>query len=218
MNSTQKEGKPSETQIANSQHLSPPSALTGSLIRYILGFTVSVAVGLAPFLGKFRIPGFDALLTLIPDNLQATLLPLSAALMGMVAVIIQWYGYENKSRRWLRQWFTRTLIIAGLSFLMLFVIHTLVVVKIQILGGKTSATFLVGFSRPNMSPCSAEFSDSECIKFLTLNPAKIESFWGSNQIRIATICLFLPYLIFTSSFGLLIGLVLLRDRLIRTKR
>jgi hypothetical protein len=193
----------------------PPTSLARDYVRYVLGFSVSVAVGLAPYLGKLKIPFFDSLLELIPTTIQDTVLPLSAALMGLVAVVIQWYGSDEVNILWLKKWFARTLVLAGVSFLLLFVIHTLVVVRVQILGGEESERFLVGLVRPVRPPCPEEISDPECIKKLTLDPAIVESFWGSKQLRIATLALLFPYLGFTSAFGLLIGLILLRERLKR---
>jgi hypothetical protein len=195
-----------------------PTSLANDFIRYVLGFSVSVAVGLAPYLGKLQIPLFDSLLNLIPSSVQDTVLPLSAALMGLIAVVIQWYGLHNLKLSWLNTWFRRTIALAGVTFLTLFVIHTLVVVRVEILGGEDSERFLVGFVRPDRPPCPADISDAACIKKLTLDPAEVESFWGSKQIRIATLALVLPYLGFTSSFGMLIGLVLLRKKFDELRR
>jgi hypothetical protein len=192
----------------------PPTSLVRDLLRYILGFSVSVGVGLAPYLGKVDVPLFDSLLELIPLNIQDTALPLSAALMGIVAVVIQWYGSSHVSKKWLQKWFVRTLITTLVSFVILFVMHTLLVVKVNIHGGESSVSYLVGFSRPVRPPCTAEISDSACIsQKLTLNPADVESFWGSGQVRIAKLALVSPYLVFTSTFGLLVGLLLLRSRM-----
>lgn len=188
-----------------------PPPLARKLIRYILGFGVSFAIGLAPYLGKLKVPGFTPLLSLMPANIQDTAIPLSAALMGIVAVVIQWYGGENVTRAWLRKGFKRTMVLALLSFLVLIVVHTLVVVRVEYQGGQESETFLVGFIRPNKPPCTAEVSDSNCIKLITFDVSTIESFWGDRQVRIAKLALILPYLLFMSSFGLLVGLLLLKE-------
>lgn len=196
----------------------PPTPLTRRLIRYILGFSVSVAVGLAPYLGRVEVPLFDSLLKLIPESIQDTVLPLSAALMGIVAVVIQWYGGARVTHAWLDRYFKLTLLVVVLSFVTLFVVHNFAVVKVEYLGGKGSKTFLVGFARPNREPCTPEMSDPECIKHLTLDDAAVESHWGSNQIRLAKLALISPYLLFTGSFGVLIGLLLLRDQLQEAER
>lgn len=189
---------------------SPPS-LAQKWVRYLLGFGVSVAVGLAPYLGRVRIPLFSSLLSLIPENIQDTLLPLSAALMGIVAVLVQWYGSDKLTKTWLKRRFSLIVILAIVSFLLLTLVHVLAVVKVPYDGGKKSVSFLVGFSRPNNPPCTAEISDADCIQRLTFNPVRIESFWGDRQIRLAKLSLILPYLTFTSLFGMLVGLLLLKD-------
>src|SRR5437016_3481091 len=84
----------------------PPPPLARRWIRYLLGFGVSVAIGLAPYLGKVHVPLFSPLLDLIPESLQTTILPLSSALMGIVAVGVQWYGGERLTEQWLRRAFT----------------------------------------------------------------------------------------------------------------
>lgn len=189
----------------------PPPRLARRLVRYILGFGVSFAIGLAPYLGKLKVPGFTPLLSLIPSTIQDTAIPLSAALMGIVAVVIQWYGGEKVTRAWLRNGFKRTLVLALLSLVVLIVVHTMVVVRVEYQGGQESETFLVGFVRPNKPPCTSDVSDSNCIKLITFDVSKIESFWGDRQVRIAKLALILPYLSFMSSFGLLVGLLLLKD-------
>lgn len=191
----------------------PPPQLARKLVRYILGFSVSFAIGLAPYLGRLKVPGFVPLLSLMPDNIQDTAIPLSAALMGIVAVVIQWYGSERVTSVWLRKGFKRALVLALLSFLVLIVVHTRVVVRVAYDdGGQKSKTYLIGFFRPNNKPpCSFDDSDVDCIARIGLKESKIESYWGDTQIQIAKLALILPYLLFMSSFGLLVGLLLLKD-------
>lgn len=195
----------------------PPTPLARRFVRYLLGFFVGVAVGLAPYLGLLRIPFFAPLLDLIPESIQNTIIPLSAALMGLVAVVTQWYGGERLSRAWLRQSFMKALLIAGVSFLALVVIHNIVVAIVPIRGGKDAVSFIVGFTRPSRPPCTEEVSDTECIKLLTFDTTSIDSFWGDRQIRLARLALMLPYLAFTSFSGALIGLLLLRETIMDKK-
>lgn len=180
---------------------------------------MSVAVGLAPYLGKVRVPLFSSLLSLIPENVQDTVLPLSAAVMGIVAVLVQWHGTEKLSKQWFKTRFTWVVILAICSLTLLTVVHTLTVVNVPYNGGKQSASFLVGFSRPNVPPCPSDVSDADCIRLhLTFNPARIESFWGDRQVRIAKLSLMFPYVIFTATFGMMVGLVLLKDETERVRR
>ena len=195
---------------ASPPSLPPPPPLAQRFVRYLLGFGVSVAVGLAPYLGKLDIPLFTPLLSIIPETLHNPLLPLSAALMGVLAVVVQWYGDERHSKKWLEHTFRRCLQTLGVSFLALLVVHTTAVVPVPILGGKEHVAFMVGFVRPERPPCPAGVSDARCIMLLTLDPSRVESFWGDGQVRIARLALMLSYLAFTGGFGALVGLLLLK--------
>jgi hypothetical protein len=185
--------------------------LVRKLVKSILGFGISVAVGLAPYLGKYDIPFFSPLLDLIPESLHASIFPLSSAFMGVLAVAVQWYAGERVTHAWLGKLFRRTLLCSLITFIVLGVIHILVVVKVPIPAINDSATFLVGFKRPVRPPCTAEVSDAECIQKITLDEAAIASFWGDAQIRRAALSLTLAYLLFMGTFGVMIGLLLLRD-------
>lgn len=205
------------TSVRNTESTTPapPTPLAQKLVRYILGFGVGVGIGLAPYLGLLNLPLFKPLLALIPESIQNTVIPLSSALMGTVAVVIEYYGGEHISRAALRRLFKKTLITAAVTFIILIFIHTAVVVTIPILGGKEWVSFVVGFTRPIKSPCLADVSDAACVKLLTFDTSEIESFWGDRQIRFAKGLLILSYLAFTGSFGAIIGLTLMRDKVKR---
>jgi hypothetical protein len=188
-----------------------PTPLARRFVRYVVGFGVAVAIGLAPFLGELDLPLFTPLLHLIPRSVRDTLVPLSAALMGLVAVVVQWLGEERLSRVRLRKMFARTLAVAVFSFVLLFTLHNFIVVRVPIPSLDSTETFIVGFTRPDAPGCQG-FSDSECIKRLSMNEELIASYWGDRRIALASLCLKLAYLLFTGSFGALVGLLALRDQ------
>jgi len=201
-----------KTPVERGDTPTPPTALARKFVKYLTGFGVGVAVGLAPYLGKLDVPLFSPLLDLIPLTLQDTILPLSAALMGIVAVTVEWVGFDKHSKAWQKRWFGWTLGVALTAFVSLMVVHTLVVVSVHILGGKGTVSFVVGFDRPYEPPCTREISDAECIKLLTFEPAGIAAFWGDRAIRLSTLAIMIPYLLLMGAFGSLIGLVLLRGQ------
>lgn len=199
-------------EVKREPSVQPPTPLARLLVRYILGFGVGIGVGLAPFLGRLDVPGFNALASLIPDALQSTAFPVSAFLMGTIAVWIQWQAGEKPTRLWLRRSFKKTLwtlIGGGVVFLIL---NTLVVVPVTVPAANTEASFLVGFDRPPTDGCQG-LSASSCITRLSFNPSRIADHWGDRQLQFAGLSLLLAYFITTGAFGSMIGLVLLRDRL-----
>lgn len=189
----------------------PPSPLARRLVRYIAGFGVGVGLGLAPFLGTVEVPGFAALLSLFPRDLQGTLIPLSAFLMGLVAMGVQFYAGERIARTALRRRFRRSLL-ALLAGLVLFVgLHTLLVRRLATDGGAGSVTVTIGWQRLPSCGCPPALSDAECVKSLSADPAAIESCWGSRQLGVARLGLTLAYLVLTGGFAALAGLLLLAE-------
>ncbi len=188
----------------------PPTPLAKKLVKYVVWFGVGFAVGLAPYLGTFKVPGFRALLTLFPVSIRDTMIPLSAALMGIIAVVVQWHGSNKPDLKWLHRNFNRTLIIALLSLVALVIIHALVVARVDLDGGNESVLFVVGFVRSPSCGCSSQLSDADCIKNISLDSAAIASCWGDKMIKLNQILLTLLYLTVTGSFVWLVGLLLLR--------
>jgi hypothetical protein len=196
---------------------SPPTPVGRRWVNYLVGFSVGVGSGLSVYLGKVHVPLFSPLLDLIPLTLQNTLIPLSSALMGIVAVAIQFYSYTRLGTRRLGGLFVRT-IFAGITALLLFVVvHTYVVVTIDTTP-TGRASFLVCFTRPEHAPCPAGVSDAECIMRLTFDPARIASFWGDRCLHTAQLALELTYLATTALFGALVGIVVLRGNPGRAER
>ena len=107
--------------------------------------------------------------------------------------------------------------VALLTFVALSVLHTLLVVPVYMAANGKTAHFLVGFTRPVRPPCphqgetADQVSDAECIVRLTLDQKQVDSFWGNRRIQIAALSLSMAYLAFTSAFGAIIGLVVLRQ-------
>jgi hypothetical protein len=179
-------------------------------VAFVVGFGVSVAIGLAPYLGKLDVPGFTPLLALIPFDLQDSLLPLSSALMGLVALLVEWYGMRRNTEKWLHRNFLAAFIFGLVAFVSLAVIHRLVVITVPIDQAKSRVSVLVGWDdRPTREPCGAKVSDTECVQRLSIDPAQVESFWGTRSVRKAQLALTFAYLIFTAIFGWVVGLIVL---------
>lgn len=195
----------------------PPTALARRFVRYVVGFGVGVAVGMAPFLGVLEVPGFQALVSLYPRELRATLIPLSAFLMGLVAVAVQFYAGSSISRRALGRRFRRGLAVLLIGFLLMIVLYTLFVVRVELDGGESAVAVTVGWTRLPSCGCTAE-SDVDCVGELSLSSRAIESCWGGRQLRVVRLILILSYLLVTGGFGALVGLLLLSEEKRRLAR
>jgi hypothetical protein len=187
-------------------------SLTGRWVRLLLGFSVSVAIGLAPYLGKLNVPLFTPMLSLIPESLQEVAIPLSAASMGLVAVLVQWQGTRPLRPGQLQTWFNRSIVICIVTLIVLASIEMVAVARVDVLATGSTVSFAVGPENPNVPPCTG-LSRAECIKTkLTLDEAKIDSYFGELQVNITKLALVLVYVSFMSTFGMLVGLVLLAQR------
>jgi hypothetical protein len=187
----------------------PP--LAAQFIRYVLGFSISVGLGLAPYLGKLEVPGFSPMLSLIPDSLQDTAIPLSSAVMGIVTIWVQWHGSVRPGNARLSIWFMRTLKICTIALFVLIAIELLAVVRLDIPAVNRTVAFAIGPIHPHTPPCEI-LGRSECIKYkLSLDESHINSYFGETQANCTKLMLVLTYVIFMSSFGMLIGILMVKQ-------
>jgi hypothetical protein len=186
-----------------------PSALARRYVRYVIGFGVAVGVGLAPFLGK--IAGLDTLLSLFPESLRSSLIPFSSFLMGLIAVVIQFYSGEAIPRALLRKRFRASLIALLVGLLALITLYGQLIVPYPILGGEKTEPIVISFSRTSACRCQSSDSDVHCLQKITPKETKIEDCWGSGPLRLSRLLLRLSYLLVTGGFGGLIGLLLLQE-------
>lgn len=195
----------------------PPTPLARRLVRYLVGFGVGVALGSAPWLGTLQVPGFTALLDLFPYGLQARFVALAPFLMGVLAVAVQFYGERRLSQARLRRLFRWTLLTLGITFVVLVIVYTLVVVDVPYRGGDRTARFVVGFERLETCPCPVEWSDAQCLQE-RLDPARVEACWSRITVRLFELFLTLAYLGLIGGFGALVGLLLLTEQRRRRAR
>jgi hypothetical protein len=198
----------------NAATLTPTTKLW---VRLTLSFSVSVAIGLAPLLGKVSVPLFSPLLTLLPITIQNQAVTLGAVAMGLIAIIVQWTAGMEVKERWLKEMFRRSIVLAALTFVVLAIASSFLVAHVHYDGTNRSVTFAVGIVRPTPDPLCAGMSDSACIeKKLSFNPIEIESYWGDKQVKLSELLLTLTYVGFLATFGFLVGLLVLRQSLTRT--
>lgn len=202
----------------------PPTPLARRYVRYVLGFGVGVAVGMAPFLGLLDVPLFAPLLSMFPDSLRMTAVPLSSFVMGLVAVGVQFAAGERVPRRRIRRWFAVTFVAILAGVVAVAVLYTELVRVVPGVGavegeGTLYVPVVTGLSRP-IPPlpgcgCEPRQDDVECIREIGF--ANIDKCWG-RQVRRSELVLTLSYLFLTGAFGALIGLLLLQERARETGR
>lgn len=199
---------------------SPPTDLGRKYVRYVVGFGVGVAVGMAPFLGLLEVPFFAPLLSLFPpsaEGVRGAAIPLSSFLMGLVTVGIQFAYGEEISRRWLRWSFAATFLALVAGLVVMLYLHTenvLSIPNVRTTNERTTSVWLVvGGPRPDPPlpgcPCTREESDVSCVEGIAFERVKL--CWGDRQVKRAERSLTLAYLFLTGGFGALIGLLLLQE-------
>lgn len=209
----------------NEKHPTPPTPLSRRYVRYLLGFTVGVAVGLAPFLGIVDIPLFAPLLSMFPDSLRLTAVPLSSFLMGLVAVGVQFAAGERIARRKLRRWFVATFVAILLGLVVLPTLYSEVVIVVRDVatsgGGTDDVPVVVGAGErpdPPLPGCACEpgLDDATCLEGVGF--ANAEVCWGRRPVARARLALTFTYLFLTGALGALIGLLLLQEGARRARR
>jgi hypothetical protein len=185
------------------------SFLRKNWVDLVLGFSVSVVAGLVPYLGKF-IPMFAPLQVILPESVQPIAIPLSSAAMGILAVLIQWQGTQKLKPNQLKARFRRTLLVSVISLLALAGIETIAVVRVDVPAVDATVSFAVGPSHPGTPPC-AGLSRADCIKRqLSLDEARIDSYFGEGWVNVTKFALVIVYTTFMSSFAALF-VMLARD-------
>jgi hypothetical protein len=193
----------------------PPPPATRRWVTYVLAFSVSVAVGLAPFLGVLKIPLFSPLLDLVPDSVRTRLIPLTSALMGLLAVVVQWFSEEDLDRATRRVAFRRSVMISFVGAIAFYCVTIFVVRHID----SPSKTFLIGFYRPSKGWCKdtstagqEEMSAAWCITHggQTLDQDRITSYYGDTNVNLAELALSATYLTFMLGFASAVGIVIHR--------
>jgi hypothetical protein len=178
---------------------SKTSFLSKNWVQLVLGFSVSVVAGLVPYLGKF-IPMFAPLQVILPEAVQPIAIPLSAAAMGIVAVLIQWQGTQKLQSAQVKALFRRTLLVCAIALVALAAIETIAVVRVDVPAVDATVSFAVGPFRPGTPPCVG-LGRADCIKQqLSLDEARIDSYFGEGWVNVTKLVLVIVYTAFMSTF------------------
>ena len=204
----------------------PPTAFSSDLGSRIRWFGIWFLVGLAPFLGKVKVPGFSALIEMYPRSLQGWLIPLSGIFMGMMAVAAEFVSFQRSSDRTLARWFGWNVGIFALSLILLTTVYIFTVVQVErTLPDKPdepSATVNLAVITGSRS-VPAQFAGSDCkcipgqaaercIADISLKPANVATCFGGERIAISTLALVLLYLAVTGSFVAAVAMLVIQQR------
>jgi hypothetical protein len=181
---------------------------------YFLAFTVTLGIGIGPFLGLIRVPGFISIGELFPLNLQRAVAAFAAFLLTLPAVGVQFFGGDRFDAGRLKAAFAIVSVAIFAGTLALYLAYTSWVVHVEV-GGKLSAAYIVG---PTMLPdclcVAAKLQITSCIgPVLDTNPAHVEDCYPREDIVARKNGLSLLYFFAIFSLGVLIGLVVLRERM-----
>jgi hypothetical protein len=189
--------------------------ITNTWIRLLLSVSVSVAVGLAPYLGKVAVPLFTPLLALFPRSIADVSIIFSTTTMGLVAAYVQFHGSDAALPVDIEGKFASAikLCICLLALLATFYFVTVTTVQYQYHGGTASESFVTGFTGSRDSRCS-QISSAQCIVDVThFDETAIDSAFWEQQIRLAKALLVILYVGFMSAFAYVAGLIVLRQTL-----
>ncbi len=199
---------------------SPPlTSVPRRFARLVFEFFVGLAIGLAPFLGTKNVPGFRALISVIPFQITYNLITLSAFLMGIIVVAVQFYSEERISRSLLNRLFGIALIALVVGFVLFN--HLRIEYTVEVERGRSTVTVLTSSSpkKACFDVCpNPEDNPEECIKILSFNSSAIASCWDSKEIRRRGELLGFSYLVLTGGVGVLIGFLLLQEKLLREEK
>lgn len=186
-----------------------PTILANRYVRYAVGFGVAVPIGLAPLLGKYRVKGFEPLLSLFPEASKTFLIATSAFLMGIVAVVIQFYAGESIARHEIRKRFKRSTVAILVALFALVTLYSLRVLRVRDPVTARYEPVILGWWRVSEEAgcgCTTD-DDLECAD--GLGYSDLGSCWPHRgQVELS---LQLLYLVLTGGLGALIGLVLLQE-------
>ncbi len=194
--------------------LPAPPAATRRWVAALLALAVTVPISMAPLLGSLKIPGFRALLSLFPESLQQSALPLASVAMALVAVSVQFFSRESFSGRKLTRAFT--ILVAALFLLLMLLAwrHNQTVVRMDVGQDNVQAAYVVAAQRRADCPCPANSGDAHCIMRIGLDPSRLPLCWPERDIRQNSFVLTLLYVLLMSGLGALVGLLVM----VRTQR
>ena len=195
------------TQVA--EHVPSPRKVWVRLLRSVAR---SAAVGLAPYVGRARVPGFAQLLGLFPQSIADVAIISSTATMTIVAAVVEFYGSDKIPLENARGRFRSAIRYSFVLLSLLLTAYFVTVTRVPDLGGVYSDSYVTGFTGSRDFRCEGK-SSAQCIREVThADEAYIDLVFGELQIRLAKALLVFTYAGFMSTFAYVIALIVLSGR------
>jgi hypothetical protein len=183
--------------------------------RYILAYLVTLGIGLAPVVGKVRVPGFTSIAEVFPVNLQRGLAPFATFIMAIPIVCTHFFSLDRGAgSRSLDRLFRLVLPAVIVLPLLLFYLYSSWVIQVDFEGGRQSAAYVVGDEMRRDCECAKRNLDIQtCIaEWLGANPAAVTNCYPRAETNARRAGLAIVYLLMMLGFGTLIALIVLKER------
>lgn len=181
-------------------------------LRYVIAFSVTLAVRLAPLLGRVRIPGFSPIIELFPVNVRAVAVPFAAFVMAIPAVLVQYFAGERI--RFFRPRFVLSLALTLFALLLiLFYLYGTYVIQVQTIGGAGSLSYIVGSKMKTKCECMKKQMDIvPCIgRAISTSSQEVDDCDEDQELRRRKILLSMTHIVMTACFGALVGILVLKE-------
>jgi len=187
----------------------PPVAR--KFLQYLLAFVISVGAGTAPLWGGGKIPGYQSILDVFPQDLQ-DVIPWASILMSITAVGVQFASRELLGTRWIKGIFWTTFFILIVLVPASYSVYKAFVVRINVPGAGAKVAYLVGSTPlPGCACAKRGLEIRECIgKEISVNPDDVTACFPRDQISTRASILSGLYMLLMFALAVLIGLLVLQ--------
>src|SRR4051794_6052468 len=187
----------------------PPVAL--KLVQYLLAFLISVGVGTAPLWGGGKIPGYQSILDVFPQDLQ-DVIPWASVLMSITAVGVQFASRDLLGRRRIKRAFWATFITLIILVPTSYAVYKVFVIRVNVPGAGTKVAYLVGSTPLPSCECAKHGLEiRECIgRQISVNPDDVSACFPGEQMSMRASILSGLYMLLMLALAILIGLLVLQ--------
>ena len=191
--------------------LPPLPPVARKFLQYLLAFVISVGAGTAPLWGGGKIPGYQSILDVFPQDLQ-DVIPWASILMSITAVGVQFASRELLGSRWIKGIFWTTFFILIVLVPASYSVYKAFVVRINVPGAGTKVAYLVGSTPlPGCACAKRGLEIRECIgREISVNPDDVSACFPREQISTRASILSGLYMLLMFALAVLIGLLVLQ--------